>query len=180
MKKALLIIGCIVAIILFGVLVSKGVENKAISYEETIENTAGNIRVEEKRRFDLIPNLVECVKAYDEHEYKTMLDVINARAGNGNDSKVATDIKTMINAVAEAYPDLKSQKNYQELMNELAITENKIAEMRKFYNKNVTNYNRYIRQFPSKQLLSMAGYETKEYTRLEFENTSIDAPKVSF
>ena len=179
MKKALLIIGAIVALILFVVFLGLGVENHAIGQEEAIENTAGDIRVEEKRRFDLIPNLVECVKAYDEHEYKTLIDLVNARSGD-SDSKTAAEIRTQIKAVAEAYPDLKSQKNYQELMNELAITENKIAEMRKFYNKNVTDYKRYTRQFPSKQLLSMRGYEAKEYERLEFENSSVDAPTVKF
>lgn len=65
-------------------------------------------------------------------------------------------------------------------MNELAITENKIAEVRKAYNTEVTRYNRFTRQFPSKQLLSLAGYEAKEYERLVFENSSVDAPKVSF
>lgn len=179
MKKALLIIGAIIAFVLLCVLITKGVENKAISFEESIENTAADIRVEEKRRFDLIPNLVECVKAYDEHEYKTMVDVVNARAGN-NDSKTAESIKTMIQAVAEAYPDLKSQKNYKELMNELSITENKISTMRKFYNSRVTDYSRYTRQFPSKQLLALCGYQKKDYERLEFENSSVDAPKVKF
>ena len=86
----------------------------------------------------------------------------------------------MIAAVAEAYPDLKSQKNYQELMNELAITENKIADIRKFYNKEVTDYKRFVRQFPNKQILGLSGYEVKDYERLEFENTSADAPKDLF
>lgn len=179
MKKALLIIGAIVALILFVFLLAVSVENHAIGQEEAIEQTAGNIRVEEKRRFDLIPNLVECVKAYDEHEYKTLVELVKGRAGN-SDSKTAAEIRTSIQVVAENYPDLKSQKNYQELMNELAITENKIAEMRKFYNKNVTDYKRYTRQFPSKQLLEMRGYEVKEYERLEFENSSVDAPTVKF
>ena len=179
MKKTLLIIGSIVAIILLCIIVTKGVENRAISYEEYIENTAGDIRVEEKRRFDLIPNLVECVKAYDKHEYETLVELVKGRSGN-NDSKTAAEIRTAINVVAEAYPDLKSQKNYQELMNELAITENKIAEMRKFYNQEVTEYKRYCRKFPSKQILGLSGYETKDYERLEFENTSVDAPKVQF
>jgi len=178
MKKILLIIGTIVAIILLCVFINQGVQNKAISFEEQIENTAGNIRVEEQRRFDLIPNLVECVKAYDEHEYKTLVDVVNARGSNGG--ATADEIKTMIAAVAEAYPDLKSQKNYQDLMNELAITENKIAEMRKFYNKNVTSYKRFIRMFPNKQILNMVGYEVKDYERLEFDNISANAPKVQF
>ena len=179
MKKALLIVGAIVALILFVVFLGFGAENRAISQEEMIENTAGNIRVEEKRRFDLIPNLVECVKAYDEHEYKTLVDLVKGRSGD-SDSKTAAEIRTQIKVVAENYPDLKSQKNYQELMNELAITENKIAEMRKFYNKNVTDYKRHVRQFPSKQLLEMRGYEVKEYERLEFEHSNVDAPTVRF
>lgn len=174
MKKTLLIVGFIAAVLLIGVFMVMGTENKAISYEVAIENTAGNIRVEEKRRFDLIPNLVDCVKQYDLHEYNTLKDVIAARSG-GSASDV-DEIKTMINAVAEAYPDLKSQKNYQELMNELSITENKIAEMRKFYNKNVTDYKRFVRQFPSKQFLSLRGYEVKDYEFLEFEHSSVDAP----
>lgn len=177
MKKILLIIGVVAALVLMVICINQGVQNGAIGLEEQIENTSGNIRVEEKRRFDLIPNLVECVKAYDEHEYKTLTDVVASRSKNGTS---ADEIKTMIAAVAEAYPDLKSQKNYQDLMNELAITENKIAEMRKFYNKKVTEYKRYIRQFPNKQILGMMGYEFKDYERLEFTNTSVDAPAVKF
>ena len=178
MKKALLIFGAVAAAVLTVIFIVMGVENQAISYEESIENTAGNIRVEEKRRFDLIPNLVDCVKQYDKHEYETLVGVVEARK-NGDISDIK-DIKALLNAVAEAYPDLKSQKNYQELMNELAITENKIADMRKFYNKNVTDYKRFVRQFPNKQFLSLRGYEVKDYERLEFENTSVDAPKNLF
>lgn len=178
MKKALILISAIVAVVLLGMFIVMGVENRAISHEEAIENTAGNIRAEEKRRFDLIPNLVDCVKQYDEHEYNTLRDVVAARA-SGSISNV-DDIKTMIAAVAEQYPDLKSQKNYQELMNELAITENRIVEVRKVYNKEVTMYKNYIRKFPSKQILSMRGYEVKDYERLEFENSSVDAPKNLF
>ena len=177
MKKIFLIIGVIAAVVLLCVFINQGVQNRAISLEEQIENTASNIRAEEKRRFDLIPNLVECVKAYDEHEYKTLVDVVNARAQNGTS---ADEIKTMIAAVAEAYPDLKSQKNYQDLMNELAITENKIVEIRKYYNKSVTNYKRFVRMFPNKQILNMINYEVKDYERLEFKNSSVDAPKVNF
>ena len=119
MKKTLIIIGAVLAVVLSSFFVVMGVKNTAITYEETIENTAGDIRVEEKRRFDLIPNLVEAVKQYDKHEYETLKAVVDGRQ-NGNVSNIE-DIKAMIAAVAEAYPDLKSQKNYQELMNELQM-----------------------------------------------------------
>lgn len=65
-------------------------------------------------------------------------------------------------------------------MNELSITENKISQMRKHYNKNVTDYKRFVRQFPSKQILSVRGYEIKDYERLTFENSSVDAPRNLF
>lgn len=174
MKKSLIIIAAVAAVVLTTWFVVMGVENKAIAYEETIENTAGNIRVEEKRRFDLIPNLVDCVKQYDEHEYKVITEAVKSR--NMSSAESVSEIRNLITAVAEAYPELKAQKNYQELMNELAITENRISDFRKFYNKNVTDYKRYVRVFPSKQILSFRGYEVKDYERLEFEHTSVDAP----
>ena len=179
MKKTLLIIGAFAALVIGSMFIMMGVENTAISYEEGIENAASYIRVEEKRRFDLIPNLVETVKEYDKHEYETLVAVVEARKGDA-DAGTVEEIKTMIAAVAEAYPDLKSQKNYQELMNELTITENKIADIRKFYNKQVTDYKRFVRVFPNKQILSLRGYEVKEFERLEFGNTSTDAPKDLF
>ena len=175
MKKILLVIAAVAAVALTALFIVMGVENRAITLEEAIENTAGDIRTEEKRRFDLIPNLVDCVKQYDEHEYNTLKDVIAARSADGSIANV-DEVKTMIAAVAEAYPELKSQKNYQELMNELSITENRIANYRKHYNENVTDYKRYVRQFPSKQILAMRGYEVKDYERLNFENSSVDAP----
>ena len=108
-----------------------------------------------------------------------MVAVVEERKGNA-DAGTIEEVKAMIAAVAEAYPDLKAQKNYQELLNELAITENKIADIRKFYNKEVTAYKRFVRQFPNKQILSLRGYEVKDYERLEFGNSSVDAPKDLF
>lgn len=178
MKKTLIIISALVGLFLVGLFTVMGVQNRAIAQEETIDNASSAVEAEEKRRFDLIPNLVECVKAYDEHEYKTLNDIAQSRSGNG-DAEAKT-IQDRINVVVERYPDLKSQPNYQDLMNELAITENNIVKVRKLYNTEVTRYNKYIRQFPSKQLLSLVGYEFKDYQRLEFENNSVDAPKVSF
>ena len=178
MKKILVIVLALVGVVLLSIFAVQGVKNRAISYEESIEQADSYVKAEEKRRFDLIPNLVECMKAYDEHEYKTLVELAKARS-NGSDADVK-EITTQIAAVVERYPDLKSQKNYQDLMNELALTENKIVEVRKAYNQQVTRYKRFVRQFPSKQLLSLTDYEVLDYERLEFENSSVDAPKVSF
>ena len=81
----------------------------------------------------------------------------------------------MINAVAEAYPNLKSNENYKELMNELATTENLIANYRSNYNKWIKNYNQYVRKFPNRQILDMLGYEVMPYSYLEY-NAPVDAP----
>lgn len=173
MKITLIIIAIVIASILLGMFAFQGVQNKAISLEEQIGTAYSDIDVQQKRRSDLIPNLVDCVKAYDKHEHQTLLDVINAR-GTDSDKSVA-EIQTMINAVAEAYPELKSNENYKELMNELATTENLIANYRSNYNKWIKSYNQYVRKFPNRQILSMLGYETISYTYLNY-NTSADAP----
>ena len=172
-KITLITIAIIIATILLGVFAFQGVQNKAISLEEQIYTAHSDIDVQQKRRADLIPNLVDCVKAYDKHEYQTLMDVVSAR-GTDSDQSVA-EIQTMIQAVAEAYPDLKSNENYKELMNELATTENLIANYRSNYNKWIKSYNQYVRKFPNKQILSMLGYEAMSYTYLNY-NTSADAP----
>jgi len=172
-KITLITIAIIIAIILLGVFAFQGVQNKAISLEEQIYTAHSDIDVQQKRRADLIPNLVDCVKAYDKHEYQTLMDVVSAR-GTDSDLSVA-EIQTMIQAVAEAYPDLKSNENYKELMNELATTENLIANYRSNYNKWIKSYNQYVRKFPNKQILNMLGYEIMSYTYLDY-NTSADAP----
>ena len=173
MKKTLIIVGIILALALLIVFSLNSIPNKAISYEEQITTAQSEIKIQEKRRADLIPNLVDCVKAYDEHEYNTLMAVVEAR-GTSSDSSVQ-EIQTMINAVAEQYPDLKSNENYKELMNELSATENKIAQVRSNYNEWVTRYNSYIRKFPNRQILSFLGYEATEYQKLTFDVSS-DAP----
>lgn len=172
-KMPLIIIAIVIAIILLFIFSFQGVQNKAISYEEQIGTAQSDIKVQEKRRSDLIPNLVDCVKEYDKHEYDTLMSVIKAR---GTNTDAATEeIKTMITAVAEAYPDLKSNDNYKQLMNELATTENLIANYRSNYNNWIKNYNKYVRKFPNKQILNMLGYEIVEYSYLNYDVSS-DAP----
>lgn len=172
-KLPLIILAIIVAVVLVSIFALQGVQNKAISLEEQITTAQSEIKIQEKRRADLIPNLVDCVKAYDEHEAETLMRVVEAR-GVETDHQVE-HITTMIQAVAEAYPELKSNENYKELMNELATTENLIANTRTNYNKWVTQYNSYIKKFPNRQVLGMLGYEAGGYEKLNFD-VSEDAP----
>lgn len=173
MKKVIIIVGIILALVLFIVFALNGVPNNVISYEEQITTAQSEIKIQEKRRADLIPNLVDCVKEYDKHEYETLMAVVEAR-GTNSDSSVQ-EIQTMINAVSEQYPELKSNENYKELMNELSTTENKIAKVRSNYNEWVSKYNSYTKKFPNRQILSFLGYEVAEYQKLTFDVSS-DAP----
>ena len=132
--------------------------------------------MQEKRRVDLIHNLVDTVKQYDKHEANTLQSVIEARTANSNNIE---NITTMINAAAEAYPELKSNENYKQLMNELSVTENIIAQHRSNYNKQVKEYNRYVKKFPNKQLLSILGYEISNLDYLDY-NAPSDAPQNLF
>lgn len=172
-KLVAIVLAVVFAVIILFVFMFQGIQNKAISLEENIQTAQSDISVQEKRRADLIPNLVDCVQAYDQHEYQTLMDVIAAR-GTSSDASV-NEVTTMIQAVAEAYPELKSSENYRELMNELATTENLIANYRSNYNSWVQKYNQYVKSFPNRAILSILGYEVQSYTRLEF-NVSSDAP----
>lgn len=172
-KIVLIVLAVFVAMMLLCVFAVQSTQNKAISLEEQISTAQSEIKVQEKRRADLIPNLVDCVKAYDEHEYQTLMDVIGQRGSSSDES--VQEIQTMIQAVAEAYPELKSSENYRELMNELATTENLIANYRSNFNKWVKNYNQYVRKFPNRQFLSMLGYDVVDYTYLDYDVSS-DAP----
>lgn len=172
-KLVLIIVAVIAAVSLMCVFMVQGAQNGAINREEQIETAQSDIKVQEKRRADLIPNLADCVKQYDKHEYNTLMNVIAAR-GTNTDASV-NEVKTMINAVAEQYPQLQSNTNYKQLMNELSITENLIAEYRSNFNKQVKEYNRYVRKFPTRLFLSMAGYEVVAYEYLNYDVSS-DAP----
>ena len=173
MKRVLIVLAVIIAVALMCVFMVQGAQNGAINREEQIETAQSDIKVQEKRRADLIPNLADCVKQYDKHEYNTLMNVIAAR-GTNTDASV-NEVKTMINAVAEQYPQLQSNTNYKQLMNELSVTENLIAEYRSNYNKQVKEYNRYVRKFPARFYLSMTGYEVLEYEYLNYDVSS-DAP----
>ena len=177
MKKILICLSSVVLVFLLGVFVVQSSQNKAISLEEQVETSLSDINVQEKRRVDLIYNLVDCVKEYDKHEYDTLKAVVDGRRSSNSDIE---NVTTSIQAVAEAYPELKSNENYKELMNELTITENKIAEYRSSYNSDVKKYNRFVRKFPSRWFLDITGYEIVSYEYLDFGNDLQDSPKNLF
>ena len=174
--KLPLIIGVgIVAIILLCIFGVQSSQNKAIALEEQVNTAASDINVQEKRRVDLVYNLADAVMQYDEHEAETLKSIVDGRGSTGN----IENVTTAITAVAEAYPELKSNENYKQFMNELSITENLIAQYRENYNKSITNYNRYVKKFPTRIFLDLTGYEVQEFERLNFE-APVDAPQNLF
>ena len=177
MKKVLIGIGIVIGIILMTIGMFIGTNNTAINLEEQIKESKSSINVQEKRREDLIYNLVDTVESYNKYEQETITKIIEARtkASTGN----VEEAEILINAVVEQYPELKSNENYKTLMTELAVTENLIAEHRNNYNIQVKQYNKHIKTFPNSMILNMMGYEKLDNTYLDY-NTSEDAPRNLF
>lgn len=176
-KNMKVVLSMILGIILFAILVVfalNSVQNKAITLEEQIKVSESDVEVQEKRREDLVFNLVDTVKQYDKYEAETLKSIVESRKGNA-----PKEVSTVLSAVSEAYPQLKSNTNYKQLMLELSITENKISEHRTTYNTQVKEYNRFIKKFPNKQILNFMGYQKADYTYLEF-NSKSDAPQNLF
>lgn len=174
--KLFLIIGAgVIAVILCCIFGIQGAQNKAFALEEQVNTAESDIEVQEKRRVDLVYNLADCVKQYDKHEAETLTAIVEGRGSTGD----IENVTTAITAVSEAYPELKSNEQYKELMNELSMTENFIAECRSNYNYQIKEYNRYVRKFPTRMFLSMLGYEVQNYTYLEY-NAPADAPQNLF
>ena len=162
--KLPLIIGAgVIAIILLCVFGVQSSQNKAFALEEQVNTAQSDIKVQEKRRVDLVYNLADCVKQYDKHEAETLTAIVNGRGSTGD----IENVTTAITAVSEAYPELKSNENYKQLMNDLSMTENLIAEYRSNYNKQSKEYNRYVRKFPTRIFLDMTGYEIVSFNYYE-------------
>lgn len=174
-KMPLIILAGVLAISLMCVLVVQNSQNKAIAMEEQVNTAQSDIKVQEKRRVDLVYNLVDCVKQYDKHEADTLTAIVEGRGSAGDIEHVTT----AITAVSEAYPELKSNENYKQLMSELSMTENLIAEYRSNYNKQIKEYNRYVRKFPTRLFLNILGYDAQDYTYLDY-NAPEDAPQNLF
>lgn len=174
-KMILIIAVGIAAVVLATVFGVQSTQNRAIALEEQVNTASSDIKVQEKRRIDLVYNLADCVKQYDKHEADTLTAVADGRGSTGD----IENVTTAITAVAEAYPELKSNENYKTLMNELSMTENMIAEYRSNYNKQIKEYKRYVRRFPARQFLGLLGYEIQEYEYLDY-NAPVDAPQDLF
>lgn len=184
MAGILIAIGILVLLVIVGISMYNGL----VSLRQQTNNAWGQIDVQLKRRYDLIPNLVETVKGYMSHEKDTLERVIQAR----NQALQATTVKekataeaavgsalTGIFGLSEAYPELKSNVNMMQLQEELRGTENKIAFSRQYYNDIVTAYNTKIEAFPSSIFANMGGFKSKELFELE-EAAAREPVKVQF
>ena len=164
MFMTLIVIGVIVAVVLFLVV---GGYNKLVALDQRADQSFADIDVQLKQRQDLIPNLVETVKGYATHERGTLDAVTQARAAAAgatsvNDKVQAENMLTgalgRLFAVAEAYPDLKANTNFQQLQSELSDIENKLAAARRFFNSAVSEFNAVRRQFPTVLFAGMVGF----------------------
>lgn len=180
-------LGVIAVIILFLI----GTYNGLVRLRNQVKNAWAQIDVQLKRRYDLIPNLIETVKGYMKHERQTLEAVTNARnvaqkmadsAGAAARGKAEGELSAAISRLlvtVEAYPDLKANKNFLALQEELTSTENKISFSRQFYNDSVLRFNNKTEMFPSNIIAGMLGFKAGEFFEVT-EAVEREAPKVSF
>ena len=177
-----IILGIIVVLVLWFI----GVYNSLVQLRNKVRNQFSQIDVQLKRRFDLIPNLVETVKGYAKHESETFEKVIAARSSYASATTDAEKIDAAnqmtqavrgLLAVAEAYPELKANTNFMSLQNDLKETEEKISYARQFYNDSVMVYNNKIQVIPSNIVASIAGFKAEklfEAGEQERENVKVE------
>ena len=173
----------IAALIAFGV----GIYNGLIRDRNRVDNAWSQVEVQLKRRYDLIPNLVETVKGYASHERETFERVTQARsaaasAGTPGEQAQAEGFLTQalrqLFAVAEDYPELRASENFQNLQEQLEETENKISVSRQIYNDTVLSYNNKVQQVPTNLVANMFGFDEREF--FEAGDTAQEAPSVEF
>ena len=189
-----IVLGIIVVVAVYAMMAY----NKFVSLTQRAKEAWADIDVQLKRRYDLIPNLVETVKGYAAHERETFDAVTQARASatqvhvdptNVTPEQIAamagaesalTGALSRLLAVAENYPDLKANTNFLELQRELTDTENKIQAARRFYNGNVRDLNIALESFPSNIIGSMFNFTAREFFELEENSQEREPVKVSF
>jgi len=184
-KRIILIV--IVLIVLFGACDMKSKYNTMVNMNEDIKNKWAEIDNQLKRRYDLIPNLVNTVKGYARHEKEVFTQIAEARsklAGAttiNEKAKAASSMESAIGrllVIVENYPQLKADSHFRALMDELAGTENRLAVARKRYNDAVAQYNKYIKMFPTNIFANMFNFKEGEYFKIEESEKA--NPKVEF
>ena len=150
--------------------------NRLVKLRNRVDNAWSQVDVQLRRRYDLIPNLVATVRAYAAHESETLQAVVRARDGarsaatieeQGEAESVLTGAIGRLLAVAEAYPELRSEKRFAELQEELARTEDKISVSRHIYNDTTLNYNDAVTTLPSSLIARLAGFSGRDYFQAE-------------
>ena len=183
----ILCLGAIVILVIVAALAFIALYNRLIVLRNRVENAWSQIDVQLRRRYDLIPNLVETVKGYASHESETFEKVTQARnmaiqaqgvEEQGKAENVLTGALKTLFAVAEAYPELKANQNFLALQEELTSTEGKIAYARQFYNDSVMSFNTAIQSFPANLVAGMFGFAQRDY--FEIEAAATEPVAVSF
>ncbi len=185
----IVVIVVIVVVVLIGGIIV--IYNNLVNQRMETRNAWAQIDVQLKRRYDLIPNLVETVKGYASHEKETLERVVQARTAAMSTQGVAAQaqaenvltgaLKTLF-AVSEAYPDLKANQNFLGLQEELTGTENRIGFARQHYNDVVSNYNSALQRIPSNLVAGLAGFTPAEFFQLDSAEAAAvrQAPQVKF
>jgi LemA protein len=182
----------IVVVVVLAVGVAVLAFNGLVRRRNQVDNAWSQIDVQLKRRYDLIPNLVQTVKGYAAHERGTFEAVTLARAnaitaqesGDAAKSAQADNVLTgtlkSLFAVAEAYPDLKANQSFLQLQNELTSTEDRVASSRQFYNDSVLSYNTKIQTFPSRIVAGTFHFTARQFFSVPAEEQITEAPRVQF
>ncbi|MDD1504058.1 LemA family protein [Lysinibacillus sp. CNPSo 3705] len=172
MKKIVGPVGIIVIILVVLALLFIPKYNSLVTAEESVDSKWAQVENQLQRRYDLIPNLVESVKGYANHEKEVIASITEARAQMGSaqspkEQAVANDALngalSRLLVVVENYPNLKADANFRQLMDELAGTENRLAVAREDYNNEVQTFNKTVKRFPGNLIAGMFGFEQKEY-----------------
>ena len=183
MTILLILIALVALVVLWGI----GVQRQLVSAEEICKNSLSQIGVQQNSRWDALTALAELVKGYNEHEYKTLMDVIGQRREVGSSSSAADaqaqedaigKAFAQIKVVAEQYPDLKANEQFLKTMDSVNTYENQVRLARMTYNDTVTKFNRIVRMFPDSLVAGLLGFAAKDYLKEPAGKTEMPSMKI--